>query len=307
MIDTVSDIAVSGVGFALPILVAASGELVSERAGVLNLSLEGMMLTGAFASVLGAVTTGSAVGGLAAGLAAGLLFGLLQALLSVTLRADQIVVGIASNALALGVTTYGARLLLADGKGQNAPGFVALEIPLLHRIPILGPALFSQTALGYLCIAVVGLLAVTLSRRTRAGLVVDAVGEDAKSADWSGLPVRKVRYLCVLVAGLTAGLAGAQLALSEVRSFSDNMTAGIGYLAVVAVIAGRWRALGVIWASVFFGIAQALQFALPALGVSVPFALLVMLPYVIAIVAVSGFLRNSRSPANLTVAFARTS
>ncbi len=119
--------------------------------------------------------------------------------------------------------------------------------------------------------------------------------------------MRKVRYLCVLVAGLTAGLAGAQLALSEVQSFSDNMTAGIGYLAVVAVIAGRWRALGVIWASVFFGIAQALQFALPALGVSVPFALLVMLPYVIAIVAVSGFIRNSRSPANLTVAFARTS
>ncbi|KXF52517.1 ABC transporter permease [Rhodococcus sp. SC4] len=307
MMNTVSDIAVSGVGFALPILVAASGELVSERAGVLNLSLEGMMLTGAFSSVLGAVTTGSAVGGLAAGLAAGMLFGLLQALLSVTLRADQIVVGIASNALALGATTYGARLLLADGKGQNAPGFAALEIPLLHQIPILGPALFSQTALGYFCFAVVGLLAVTLSRRTRAGLVVDAVGEDAKSADWSGLPVRKIRYLCVLVAGLTAGLAGAQLALSEVRSFSDNMTAGIGYLAVVAVIAGRWRALGVIWASVFFGIAQALQFALPALGVGVPFALLVMLPYVIAIVAVSGFIRNSRSPANLTVAFARAS
>ncbi len=176
MMNTVSDIAVSGVGFALPILVAASGELVSERAGVLNLSLEGMMLTGAFASVLGAVTTGSSVGGLAAGLAAGLLFGVLQALLSVTLRADQIVVGIASNALALGATTYGARLLLADGKGQNAPGFAVLEIPLLHRIPILGPALFSQTALGYFCFAVVGLLAVTLSRRTRAGLVVDAVG-----------------------------------------------------------------------------------------------------------------------------------
>ncbi|MGW8654553.1 ABC transporter permease, partial [Nocardia salmonicida] len=103
------------------------------------------------------------------------------------------------------------------------------------------------------------------------------------------------------------GLGGAQLALSEVHSFSDNMTGGIGYLAVVAVIAGRWRALGVIWASVFFGIAQALQFALPALGVDVPFALLVMLPYLIAIVAVSGLVGNSRSPRDLTVAFARTS
>ncbi|AQA23933.1 branched-chain amino acid transport system / permease component family protein [Rhodococcus sp. MTM3W5.2] len=242
--STVSDVVSSGVGFALPILVAASGELVSERAGVLNLSLEGMMLTGAFASILGSVATGSPVLGLVAGVVAGLVFGLLQAVLSIRLCADQIVVGIACNALALGGTTYAARLLLSDGKGQGAPGFSAIDIPVLHRIPVLGPALFSQTALGYVCIAVVATLAVALSRRTRAGLVIDAVGEDAVSADWTGLPVRRVRYLCVLVAAGTAGLAGSHLALSEVRSFSDNMTAGIGYLAVVAVIAGRWRALG---------------------------------------------------------------
>ncbi|MFD6394493.1 ABC transporter permease [Nocardia sp. NPDC060259] len=306
-LDTVTDIATSGIGFTLPILVAASGELVSERAGVLNLSLEAMMLTGAFAGVLGAVATGSPVLGAITAVGAALLFGALQAIWSVSLRADQIVVGIASNALALGATTYGARLLLADGKGHGAPGFDALRIPLLHRIPVVGPALFGQTALGYLCLVVVAVLAVAFSRRTKLGLVIDAIGEDAVAADRTGLSVRIVRYGCVLLAAFAAGLGGAQLALSEVHSFSDNMTGGIGYLAVVAVIAGRWRALGVIWASVFFGIAQALQFALPALGVDVPFALLVMLPYLIAIVAVSGLVGNSRSPRDLTVAFARTS
>ncbi|MFD3701896.1 ABC transporter permease [Nocardia sp. NPDC058658] len=306
-LDTVTDIATSGIGFTLPILVAASGELVSERAGVLNLSLEAMMLTGAFAGVLGAVTTGSPVLGAATAVLAALIFGALQAIWSIGLRADQIVVGIASNALALGATTYGARLLLADGKGHSVPGFDALKVPLLQHIPVIGPALFGQTALGYLCIAVVAVLAFVFSRRTKLGLVIDAIGEDAVAADRTGLPVKAVRYGCVLLAAFAAGLGGAQLALSEVHSFSDNMTGGIGYLAVVAVIAGRWRALGVIWASVFFGIAQALQFALPALGVDVPFALLVMLPYVIAIVAVSGLVGNSRSPRDLTVAFARTS
>ncbi|WP_280298452.1 ABC transporter permease [Nocardia neocaledoniensis] len=306
-LDTVTDIATSGIGFTLPILVAASGELVSERAGVLNLSLEAMMLTGAFAGVLGAVGTGSPVLGALTAVAAALIFGVLQAIWSIRLRADQIVVGIASNALALGATTYGARLLLADGKGHSVPGFDPLRIPLLHRIPVVGPALFGQTALGYVCLAVVAVLAVVFSRRTKLGLVVDAIGEDAVAADRTGLSVRAVRAGCVLLAAGAAGLGGAQLALSEVHSFSDNMTGGIGYLAVVAVIAGRWRALGVIWASVFFGIAQALQFALPALGVDVPFAVLVMLPYLIAIVAVSGLVGNSRSPRDLTVAFARTS
>lgn len=305
-LNMITEVASSGVGFALPILVAASGELVSERAGVLNLSMEGMMLTGAFAGVLGAATTGSAVAGLAAGVLAAVIFGVLQAVLSIDLRADQIVVGIASNALALGATTFGARVLLADGKGNSINGFDPLEVPLLSQLPVVGRALFSQTALGYLCIAVTVALAVLFSRRRRWGLVFDAAGEDAVCADWTGLPVRAIRYGGVLIAAACGGLGGAQLALSEVHSFSDNMTAGIGYLAVVAVIAGRWRALGVMWAAVFFGIAQALQFALPALGVEVPFALLVMLPYVIALIAVSGLAGRSRAPRDLTVAFARS-
>ncbi|OZG27175.1 ABC transporter permease [Williamsia sp. 1138] len=303
-IDMLTQIFTSGVAFAILLIVAATGESISERAGVLNLSMEGMMLTGAFASVLASATTESAVLGVAAGVLAALLFGVVQALLTVRFRADQIVVGIAANALALGLTTYGARILLDDGKGQGVAGFSGVDIPVLTDIPVVGPALFGQSLLGYLCVAVVIAIALVFSGQTMAGVRVDAVGEDAISAGWTGLSVNKIRALCVLLASATGGLAGAQLPLSEVQSFSENMTAGLGYLAVVAVIAGRWKVLGIVWACVFFGVARALQFALPAVGVDIPYAVLVMLPYVIAIVAISGVVGGRRAPTCLTVPYA---
>ncbi|GLY13621.1 ABC transporter permease [Kineosporia sp. NBRC 101677] len=298
-----TQILVSGIGFALPLLVAAVGELVSERAGVLNLSLEGMMLTGAFTSVAGAVATGSPWLGAACGVLGGLLTGLAQAILSVRCRADQIVVGIALNALALAATTFGARLWLDST--DTVPAFADLNLPGLSEIPVIGPALFGLTPLGYLCLLLAGGVALTLSPRTGPGLRIDAVGEDAVAADHTGLPVLRLRTLCILLTSALAGLAGAQLALSEVRAFSDNMTAGIGYLAVVAVIAGRWRPVGTALAAVVFGVVQALQYALPALGVDVPPALLTMLPYLVAIIAVSGLAGASRAPSGLTVPFAR--
>ena len=302
-ITMITEVLTSGVAFAIPLLLAATGESISERAGVLNLSMEGMMLTGAFASVLASVTTGSAVAGAIAGVVAGLIFGLAQALLSVRFRADQIVVGVAANALALGLTTFGARVLLGDGKGQNAPAFADIRIPVLSELPIIGPAVFGQTILGYFCLAVIIALAVTFSPRTMAGIRVDAVGEDATSAGWTGLAVNHTRVIGVLIASGAGGLAGAQLALSEVRSFSENMTAGMGYLAVVAVIAGRWKVIGILWAALFFGVARAMQFALPAIGVNIPYAVLVMLPYLIAIVAISGFVGGRKAPSCLTVPY----
>jgi len=302
-IDMVTEVLTSGVAFAIPLLLAATGESISERAGVLNLSMEAMMLTGAFASVLASVSTGSAVLGAIAGLVAGLIFGLAQALLSVRLRADQIVVGVAANALALGLTTFGARVMLDGGKGQNAPAFADIRIPVLSDLPIIGPAVFGQTILGYFCLVVIAALAVIFSSRTMIGIRIDAVGEDATSAGWTGLAVNHTRVLGVLIASGAGGLAGAQLALSEVRSFSENMTAGMGYLAVVAVIAGRWRVIGILWAAVFFGVARAMQFALPAVGVDIPYAVLVMLPYLIAIVAISGLVGGRKAPSCLTVPY----
>jgi general nucleoside transport system permease protein len=302
-ITMITEIISSGVAFAIPLLLAATGESISERAGVLNLSMEGMMLTGAFASVLGAVSTGSAVLGAVAGMLAGLIFGVAQALLSVRFRADQIVVGVAANALALGLTTFGARIVLSDGRGQNIPAFADIHIPVLSDLPVIGPAIFGQTALGYLCVAAVLALAVIFSPRTMAGIRVDAVGEDATSAGWTGLAVNRTRVIGVLIASGAGGLAGAQLALSEVRSFSENMTAGMGYLAVVAVIAGRWKVAGILWAALFFGVARAMQFALPAVGIEIPYAVLVMLPYLIAIVAISGFVGGRKAPTCLTVPY----
>lgn len=212
-------------------------------------------------------------------------------------------IGIAANALALGLTTFGARILLADGRGNNVPAFDDIHIPVLSDLPIIGPALFGQTLIGYFCLVVVVALAVVFSGRTMMGIRIDAVGEDATSAGWTGLSVNRIRVLGVMIAAGAGGLAGAQLALSEVRSFSENMTAGVGYLAVVAVIAGRWKVTGIVVATLFFGVARALQFALPAVGVDIPYALLVMLPYVIAIVAVAGFVGGRKAPSCLTVPY----
>ncbi|MFD5625571.1 MULTISPECIES: ABC transporter permease [unclassified Streptomyces] len=305
MSAVLDELASGGVRLAIPLLLASSGELLSERAGVLNLSVEGMMLTGAFAGAAGALASGSASVGVLTALTAGLLFAALQAVLSVTLRADQIVTGITANALALGATTYGSRVLFGDTAAESVPGFEPIPLPGLHRIPVLGPALFEQTALGYAAFAIAAALAFGFGRRTGWGLALDAVGEDATAADRCGLPVRTIRYAAVLATGAVSGLAGAQLALSEVHSFSDNITGGIGYLAVVAVIAGRWRAWPTLVACLFFGVAQSLQFAAPTLGLHLSAPLLTTLPYVFALLAVSGLVGRSRAPSGLTVPFLR--
>lgn len=307
MSAVLDELAAGGVRLAVPLLLASAGELLSERAGVLNLSVEGMMLTGAFAGAAGALASGSAVVGVFTALAAGVVVALLQAVLSISLRADQIVTGITLNALALGGTTYAARLLFGDGAADSVPGFDPLPVPVLRDIPVLGPALFEQSALGYAAFAMTAVLAVGWARRTTWGLAVDAVGENATTADRCGLSVRAIRYGVVLLTGATAALAGAHLALSEVHAFSDNITAGIGYLAVVAVIAGRWRAWPTVLACLFFGVAQSLQFTAPAVGLHVSAPLLTTLPYLFALLAVSGLVGRSRAPSGLTVPFVRGS
>lgn len=292
-----------GIRLAVPLLIASSGELVSERAGVLNLSVEGMMLTGACAGAIGAAQTGDPLVGVVCAITAALLVAGLQAVLSVLLIADQIVTGIAINALALGLTTYGARLFFTDGR--SVPGFDELAVPGLDDLPLVGPALFEQSGIAFVGLALAAVVAVVFSKRTGWGLALTAVGEDAQTADRAGLPVRLVRFGVVLLTGAMAGLAGAQLALADIHAFTDNITAGAGYLAVVAVIAGNWRAWPTAIACLVFGLAQALQFAAPTWGVDVPSALLVTLPYLLALIAVSGLTGSSRSPAALTLPFAR--
>jgi simple sugar transport system permease protein len=292
------------VRLALPVLFAAAGELVSESAGVLNLSLEGMMLMGAFGAAVGAAATGSAALGVCAGALVALLFAAGQAFFTVIAGANQLVVGIAANALALGVTTYAGRRLLDDATGDKLPGFDKVQIPLLHDLPLVGEGLFGQSSLAYVGLVFVALTLVVL-KRTGFGLAVTAVGEDAQAADRAGTPVRLVRSLSILWTGVMAGFGGTFIALADVHAFTENMTAGRGYLAVVAVIAGAWIGRRVVIACVVFGAATALQFQATALGIRIPVALLVMSPYVLALLAVTGLVGRQRPPRDLTLPFLR--
>lgn len=304
MSDTLTVFVASSLRLATPLVLSASGEVVSERAGVLNLSLEGMMLSAAFVAAWGAKTSGSPSVGLACGVLAALALATVQAILSVRVRANQLVVGIGMNILALGATTFAYREIFGGLARDVIPSFEAWAVPGLSALPFIGPALFQQTPLVYASFAIVALSA-WLVAKTPFGLSLRAAGENPRAADQAGVPVERVRFLCVLYAGACAGLAGSFISVSSISTFTEGMTNGAGYLAVTAVILGGWRSFKVLLACLFFGAATALQFLLPAIGVPLPTAILVMLPYVLALAAVSGVLARSRPPAALTLPFVR--
>ena len=294
--------AASGLRLATPIILASTGELVSERAGVLNLSLDGMILSAAFAAAWGSYACGSPLAGLGIAIVASLILAWLQAVLSVTLGANQLVVGIGFNILATGGTTFLYREIFGTLSRQTVPSFGALSLPVLRDIPLLGPALFSQNGLVY-----VGLLMVVLTwallRYTSFGLSVRAAGEAPQAADKAGIKVRRIRYLGVLYAGAMAGIAGAYLSIADSNAFTEGMSKGAGYLAITAVIFGGWAPWKTLGACLLFGFAIALQFLVPALNLDVPVALLLMLPYVLALCAIGGLVGSSRQPAALTLPF----
>jgi len=289
---------------AMPLLIAATGELVSEKAGVLNMSVEGMMLTGAFAGAIGSWATGNAMLGLAIGLVAVIPVALLQAFLSVTLRANQIVTGIGINILVLGATTTAYRAILGRHNRTPIPGLDRWSPPGLGDIPIYGEAIFRQTWLLYAALVVVAIVAWVL-RHTAIGLAVRAAGTEPRAVDKSGLSVTRVRYGAVLFTGFMSALAGCFLSIGDIHTFTDGMTNGAGYLALAAVIFGNWRIGRTVLASLFFGAATALQFQLPATGVNVPTALLIMLPYLMALIAVGGLVGRQTAPPYLTQAYVR--
>jgi general nucleoside transport system permease protein len=294
----------SSLRLSMPLILAGTGELVSERAGVLNMSLEGMMLMATFAGALGSWATGHPSVGLLCGVAAALLLALAQALLSVTLRANQLVVGIGFNILALGGTTFLYREIFGPLSREAIPGFAIWHLPVLGDLPILGVALFRQVGLVYVGLAVVvGIWA--LLEYTAFGLAVRAVGEDPRAADQAGVPVVLVRYTGVLVAGLMAGLAGVFISVGDIHTFTEGMTNGQGYLALAAVIFGGWSGWRTLAACLLFGTATALQFQLPAMGIEIPTAGLMMLPYVLALLAVGGLVGRFRAPAALTIPYER--
>ncbi|QHJ01430.1 ABC transporter permease [Xylophilus rhododendri] len=273
---------------AVPLLLGATGELVSERAGVLNMSVEGMMLTGAFAGAVGAVYTGSPALGLLIGVLAVLPVALLQAFLSITLRANQVVTGIGINILVLGATTLAYREIFGGRSRAEVPGFDKWHPPLLSQIPVFGDAVFTQVWLVYLALALVALVAWTM-RYTALGLALHSAGSEPKAVDKSGLSVTAVRYGAVVFTGVLSAIGGCFLSIGDIHTFTEGMTSGAGYLAIAAVIFGNWKVGRMLLACLLFGAATALQFQLPALGIQVPNAILIMLPYLLALLAVGGW------------------
>jgi ABC-type uncharacterized transport system permease subunit len=288
----------AAVRVATPLLFAATGETVSQRSGVINLGIEGQMLAGALAAALASAVWGP-WGGLAAGLLAGALAAAVLALLVVGARADQIIVGTAVTLAAIGLTgTIYRQAYGMTGAGLSLPTFSSLSIPVLDRIPVLGPALFHQPAPTYLALALLPLVWWALFR-TRWGLALRATGEGAMMARAMGVRTGLVRAGATVVGGAFAGVGGATLVLAQVGTFAERMTAGRGFLAIAIVVLGRWHPAGVALAALLFGMATALQFLFQALGVEAPYQLFLMLPYLLTLLALAGAVGRVRAPADL--------
>jgi len=297
-VDVLTGFLAAGFRIATPLLWAASGELVAERAGVINLSIEGAMLAGCLGAALGAAHGGLWLG-VAAGAGAGLLVGLGFALVAVIGRGDQIIAGTALTLAGVGATgVIYRRAFGATGPGLDLPTFGAVRIPGAAELPVIGPALFQQPILTYLAFAAVPLVWWLLFR-TGLGLSLRATGEDAPAAHASGVPVIRMQLFAVLVSGLFAGIAGATLVLAQVGTFAERMTAGRGFIAIAIVVLGRWHPLGVLLGALLFGLTTALQFAFQAMGLSIPYQVFLMLPYLVALVALAGVVGRVRAPAGL--------
>jgi simple sugar transport system permease protein len=290
--------------FATPLAFAALGGIMSERSGVINIGLEGMMLTGAFFGIFGADLTGSWFLGALVGMAAGAAMGLLHAVLSVTLRADQVVGGTAINLLAVGITGY---VFVAHYGQQGTPGDVPrvpdITLPGIESIPFVGDAIGQANVLTWFALLLVPLLTIYLFRTT-GGLRLRSVGEKPRAADSVGVPVLRTRYLAVISSGVLAALGGVYLSVGLVGSFNENMTDGRGFIALAAVIFGSWRPAGALAGALLFGFSSAVAQRLPAFSDSLA-VVFQALPYVLTLVVVAGVIGRSRPPAAIGVPYVK--
>ena len=283
---------------AVPLVFGALGGVIGERAGVVNIAIESQLLFGAFcAAIVGSLTRSPYVG-LVAAIVAGVLTALLLGVFTITYKVDQVIVGVVMNVLVYGLTDFlYSQVLVPDAARLNTTvRFQKLAIPGLSEIPVVGPALFKQTILVYLMYLAVPAVWFALYR-TRWGLRLRAVGEHPKAADTVGIKVERVRYRALVIAGGIAGIGGAFYTVVSISSFNREMTAGAGYIALAAVIFGKWDPVRAALAALLFGAATNLQGSLSVVGAPVPSQFMLMLPYVVTILAVAGFIGRSRAPA----------
>ncbi|HEX5540697.1 MAG TPA: ABC transporter permease [Micromonospora sp.] len=282
---------------ALPLIFGALAGVLCERSGVVNVAIEGQLLMGAFAGALIGTMTGSIWAGLVAAAMGGAFISLLLAVFTIRYLVDQVVMGIVLNLLAIGLTGFlYERLMQTDLQAYNqAPHFGNWEIPLLSKIPVIGPALFRGTLFLYLALILVVVIQIALFR-TRWGLRTRSVGEHPTAADTVGVRVLGLRYRNVLLGGVVAGIGGASYTL-VLYSFTKNMIGGKGFIALAALIFGRWSPTGALLAALFFGFADQLGAYLGAINSVIPSEFLAMLPYLATILAVAGLVGKVRAPA----------
>jgi general nucleoside transport system permease protein len=285
-----------------PLVLGALSGTVSERSGIVNIGIEGMMLTAAFAGFAVAVQTGSLTLGLAAAMLSGALLGLLHAVLTVRFAVDQIISGTAINILAVGLTGFFNRQVFATGAPPGAAVLPRLHLPILGDIPVLGPILFQHQPLTFVAVILVVVLHLALFR-TRWGLRTRAVGEHPLAADTVGVDVGRLRTVNVVLSGVLAGLGGAYFTLESVPHFEPLMTNGRGFIALAAMIFGKWTPLGSWGAALLFGLTEALPVTLQIQGLAVPYQIVGMLPYVLTIVVVAGLVGRAHAPAAVGVPY----
>lgn len=298
---------VSTVRIGTPLLLAALGEMVAETSGILNLSIEGMITLGAFTGFYATYQTESLWLGVLAAAAGGAALALVMAFMSATVKVNQVVAGLALNILGIGLAFYLFRITFETASSLSVPSvttFEFVEVPLLSDIPWIGEILFTQHWLTYIAIALVPLVWIVLTK-TRFGLELRSIGHNPEAVDMRGVNIIARQYAAVVFGGLLAGLAGAFLSLASTGLFFPDMAAGRGWIALAIVIFGNWRASWVLIGSLFFGLIDATQLSLQAVGVDLPYQLLLALPFVLTIVALVLNRSRSRAPLSLAIPYFR--
>lgn len=293
----------SGIRLAAPYLFAALGETVSQRSGVLDLGVDGIMLMGSFIAFYVVFKTGNLWLGVAASIVVGMLMGLLMAVISVTFQAEQGISGIGLYLFGLGLSSLLFRTMIGSVKGITS--FQPLRIPVLSDIPVIGEIFFNHNILVYLAYVMVPVIWFIFGKTT-LGLKIRAVGQNPEAADSLGVNVNRVRYFGVIFGAAMAGVAGATLSTGLMGVWQDNITNGIGFIAVALVYFGGWRPLGVLFGSLLFATVNAFQLWIQVKGIPIPSDLAVMLPYILTIIVLIFASGRVRQPAALTKPFERS-
>jgi len=290
----------------IPLIFGSMSGLLCEKSGVINIAIEGQLLAAAFVSGIVASLTQSSIWGLVAAPFAGALISLLLAIFAIKYAVDQVIIGFVINVLVIGFTgfIYSEVLVEYEEKWNSGPSFSSIEIPLLSKIPIIGPVLFNQTIIVYFMYIIVIAIQIALFK-SKWGLRTRAVGEMPIAADSVGINVNRLRFFNVMLAGFVAGIGGAYFTIGSVGSFTKQMTAGAGFIALAGLIFGKWSPKGAVIAALFFGFADNLQSTLTIIGLAIPSEFMLMVPYVATIIAVSGVVGRVRAPAADGIPYSR--